>query len=177
MRVMDMGKHKWNYNVFYKGKDPKNEENRRFSAPKGMNVFISAVLLIAIVAVVSVIVLNWATSLTKKEAAHITNKTLECTTADITIESIFIDLVANRSRVSVRNSGFTGERLIDGAFLSTVGQDSPNLTAFPIDFPQGAIETIEFNTTGKISSCANFSRAIISTQCASDDQSRPLTCS
>ena len=150
-------------------------ENRRFSS-RGMNVFISAVLLVAIVAVISVVVLNWATSLTKKETAHITNKTLDCTTADVTIESIFVDLGANRSRISVRNSGFTGDTLIDAAILSVTGQDSPNLTAFPIEFPQGAIETLEFNITGKIASCANFSRALVSTECASDDQSRPLTC-
>lgn len=147
-----------------------------FPSSKGMNELISAVLLIAIVLVIAAVVLNGATTLTKKEQALISNKTLDCTTADISIESIFIDLSGNVSRVSVRNSGFVGDKLTDGALLNTIGQESPNITAFPIDFPRGSVQTIEFNISGKITACANFSRAIITTLCTSDDQSRPVTC-
>lgn len=143
---------------------------------KGMNEMISAVLLIAIVLIIAAVVLNGVSTLVKKEQAIITNKTLDCTTADISIQSIFIDLSGNTSRVSVRNSGFVDDRLTDGALLNVQGQDSPNLTAFPIGFPRGSIQTIEFNISGRITACANFSRAIIATQCSSDDQSRPLTC-
>jgi len=142
-----------------------------------MSALISAVLLIAIVLIVGVILTNWITSLTKKETTQITNKSLDCTTTGIAIESIFIDLSGNRSRVSVRNSGFSDDTITDSAFLSATGQNSPNLTAFPITFPRGSIETIEFNISGRISSCANFSRVIVSTRCTSDDQSRPLSCS
>ncbi len=141
-----------------------------------MHDLIAAVLLIGVVLIVAVLVLNWASSLTKKETTHITNKTLDCSTAGISIESIFINLGGNVSRVSVRNSGFSGDVLVDGVVLNTVGQAAANLTAFPIDFPKGALETVEFNISGKISTCSNFSRAIISTQCTSDDQSAPLTC-
>lgn len=149
----------------------------RGSSLKGMDALISAVLLIAIVLIIAMVFSNWATSFTKKQQARITNKTLDCTTTVITIEGIYIDLASNTSRVSVRNSGSVGDNIIDGAFLNTVGQDSSNLTAFPINFPPGRIEIIQFNISGKIASCANFSRAIISTECTSDDQSRPLTCS
>ena len=141
-----------------------------------MNEMISAVLLIAIVLIIAAIVLNGVSTLVKKEQAIITNKTLDCTTADVSIQSIFIDLSGNTSRVAVRNSGFVDDRLTDGAILNVQGQDSPNLTAFPINFPRGSIQTIEFNISGRITACANFSRAIITTQCSSDDQSRPLTC-
>lgn len=141
-----------------------------------MNVLISAVLLIAVVLVVATIFMNWATGLTKKQTTQISNKSLECTTTDITIESIFIDLGGNTSRVTVRNSGFSDDTITDAAFLAASGQAATNLTVFPITFPQGSIKTLEFNISGKIAACANFSRAIVSTKCTSDDQSRPLTC-
>jgi hypothetical protein len=143
---------------------------------KGLSALLSAILLIAIVTITSIFILNWISSLTKKETAQITNKSLDCTSAGVSIQRIFIDLAANRSRVTVHNSGFQDDTIIDATVLNTAGQDAPNLTVFPINFPRGAIETIEFNTSGKIAACSNFSRAIVSTRCTGDDQSLPLTC-
>lgn len=147
-----------------------------FSSSKGISVLLSGVLLVAIVALVSVIVLNWVTALTKKEQAIITNKTLDCTGADISIHSIFIDTASNISRVSVRNSGFIDDTIVDAAVINKQGDEAPNLTAFPINFPDGSIVTMSFNISGRITACANFSRAIVSTHCTSDDQDRPVTC-
>lgn len=150
---------------------------RKGKSWKGLNSLLAAVLLIAIVLIVAGLVMNWVSTLTKKQTSQITNKSLDCTAASVVIESIFIDIATNKSRVSVRNSGFDNDIILDAALLNVAGQDSPNLTAFPINFPRGAIETIEFNISGKIAACANFSRALVSTFCTSDDQSRPLTCS
>ena len=161
----DRRKHRNNYyNIFQKGK------------PKGISVLLSGVLLIAIVMLLSVVILNWVTTLTKQAQGRITNKTLDCTGADVSIHSIFIDLNSNTSRISVRNSGFVGDKIVDGAIINKQGAEAPNLTAFPIDFPDGAIATMSFNISGVITACANFSRAIVSTQCTSDDQDKPITC-
>lgn len=152
-------------------------KNNVYSNRKGVSTLLAGVLLVAIVALLSVVILNWVTTLTKKEQATITNKTIDCTGADVSIHSIFIDLASNTSRISVRNSGFSGDKIVDGAIINNQGAEATNLTAFPIDFPDGSISTMAFNISGVITACANFSRAIVSTECTSDDQSKPLTCS
>lgn len=55
-------------NMFHKGKNPKDEENRRFSAPKGS--VISSVLAVAIVIASSVVVINVITPLIQEGTAY-----------------------------------------------------------------------------------------------------------
>ncbi|MBI2076733.1 MAG: hypothetical protein HYT72_05800 [Candidatus Aenigmarchaeota archaeon] len=165
------------YNIFIKGKRYQGKEKTEgFVLSKGINVLLSGVLLVAIVALLAVVILNWVTTLTKKEQATITNKTISCTGADVSIHSIFVDVGSNTSRISVRNSGFSDDAIVSATILNKQGDPAPNLTAFPINFPDGSIATISFNISGKMTSCSNFSRAIVSTQCTSDDQDKPLTC-
>lgn len=148
----------------------------RIPSCKGISVLLSGVLLIAIVVLLAGVILNWVTTLTKQEQVRITNKTLGCTGADVSIHSIFIDTGSNTSRISVRNSGFIGDKIVDATIINKQGSEATNLTAFPIDFPDGSIATISFNISGVITACVNFSRAIVSTECTSDDQDKPVTC-
>lgn len=136
---------------------------------KGVDPIIAVVLLIAVTVLLSAIVLSWITALTKEEGATISNKTTSCSMADLSIAEVYIDLSANRGRVAVRNSGFADDILVSAVLLNVQGDAATNLTAFPISFPVGSLQTIVFNTTGKITACGNFSKVIVSTQCASDE--------
>ncbi len=167
---------KINNNMFYQGMRVQRE-NRRFCSCKGLSALLSSVLLVAIVALLSIVILNWVTTYTKTQQSTIETRALNCTGADVSIHTIFIDLSSNISRISVRNSGFTADKIVDAAIINKQGDEAANLTAFPIDFPDGSISTISFNITGKITACANFSKAIVSTQCTSDDQDKPVACS
>ena len=136
---------------------------------KGINPLIAVVFLIAIVVLLSAVVLDWITTLTKEEGAIITNKTLNCSMADVTVAEVYIDLSAKRARAAVRNSGFSDDSLVSAILLNGNGETAVNETVFPINLPSGGMTTVEFNITGTITACANFSKVIVSTLCTSDE--------
>ena len=146
---------------------------------KGMSPLIGSVLVIAITVTVFGILGGWIPDFIKSTQTDVGNKSteaIECTSADVTIGSVYIDLSQNVSRVSVRNSGFTDDQIISAHFLNNKGEECTNLTALPITFPQGSMKSIEFNITGKITACANFSKVEISTLCRSADFTGTPTC-
>ncbi len=138
---------------------------------KGLSAIVSTVLIISIAVLLVVIVMNWITVLTKDTTSTISNKTAQCSSgADITIEDVYIDFRTNISRVNVRNSGLIDEEIISSLLIAKDGQQSniTNTTVLPISLPRGSLRTIEFNVTGKINTCANFSKASVSGKCSSD---------
>ncbi|MFH0832518.1 MAG: hypothetical protein V1900_02245 [Candidatus Aenigmatarchaeota archaeon] len=135
---------------------------------KGINPLIASVMLIAITVLLSAVILNWITTLTKQQGATISNKTTDCSMADITVAEVYIDIASNRSRVAVRNSGFTDDSIASAILMNAQGEPCPNLTVFPISFPVGSLQTLVFNITGKMTACANFSQAMVSTRCTND---------
>lgn len=143
---------------------------------KGLGTFIAAVMLVAIVLVVSLVVLNWSSSLAQDQGKEITNRS-SCNLASVTIEEVYVDFATNRSRITVRNGGLVDDKLASGSVLSKTGDSAPNLTVFPIDFPRGSLKTIEFNVSGKIVGCENFSRALVATQCGVGDKHERVRCS
>ena len=137
---------------------------------KAISPLIGGVLIIALTVTVFGILGGWIPDLIKSTTTGVGNKSseaIECTSADITIEDVYIDLTDNITRVSVRNSGFTTDEIISSQLFNNKGQESTNLTAFPINFPQGTIKSIEFNITNRITACVNFSQVIVSTRCKS----------
>ena len=147
---------------------------------KGVSPLVASVLLIAMVTLIAGIVMTWTTSLTKESAASISNRTggaVECAGSSIEIQSVFLDFSANKSRVLVRNSGQRVESIISGIFQNNNGESSGNLTVLPFSIGIGDQKTIEFNLTGKINACTNFSQVIIASDCQDDKYNKkPANC-
>lgn len=136
---------------------------------KALSAIVTAVLIISIVVLLSIIVMNWITVLTKETTTTISNKTAQCSSgADITIEDVYIDFRTNISRINVRNSGLIDEEIISALLVAKDGRraNMTNTTTFPLSLPRGDIKTIEFNITGTINSCVNFSKATASGKCS-----------
>lgn len=131
---------------------------------------IAATLLIAITVAIATLYAGWATTLTNQQTQIVGNKTktgIDCTRAAITIESVHLDFAANKSRVSVKNTGFLDDSISAVTVLNAAGSAAGNLTAFPITLTKGNSVSIEMNITGVMTVCANFSQAIVATQCVS----------
>ena len=126
------------------------------------------------VIVISTIILSWASALVKTQQSTIENKTMsgvECATADVNIESVFLDFTTNVSRVIIRNSGQADYSIISTSLVNNVGDSCPylnstNLTSASIWLTKGSITTVKFNMSGFINACVNFSYALVSTNCA-----------
>ena len=138
---------------------------------KGISPMIAAVMLIGLTVLVSIIVMNWTTTLVKTQGDRISNKSAEgiqCTSASVNIQQVHLDFGSNRSTVIVENDGLNDDTIESSIMLSKNGTISPNLTAFPVSIKRGAITSVTFNLTGTLSNCANFSQAVVRTSCTSD---------
>lgn len=137
---------------------------------RGISTLLTSVLLIAITVAVATMVSGWYATVTQRTQASASNNTIasiDCTSAGISITDVYIDTATNRSRVSVKNTGYIDDRVVSANVYNTFGQELPNLTQLPIDLAMGGSASIEFNMTGKIGACGNFSKAIVSTLCVS----------
>lgn len=137
---------------------------------KGVNTMIAATLLIAITVAMATLFAGWATTLTNQQTQTVGNKTktgVDCTRAGITIDSVYLDFVANKSRVNVKNTGFLDDSVSSATVLNAAGSAATNLTVFPITLTKGNSVSIEMNITGIMTVCSNFSQAIVATQCVS----------
>ena len=142
---------------------------------KGISPLISVVLLIAMTVLISTVMASWLTSFQKDQQDTIANKSgqiVDCTSADITIDDVYIDFKSNITRIIVRNSGQVRELAIESAlFLNNLGHaalNATNETIYPVtNFGLGSIKTLEFNfSTINMTACANFSKVIVATNCA-----------
>ena len=146
---------------------------------KGMSPLIGSVLVIAITVTIFAILGGWIPDFIKSTQTSVGNtssEAIDCTSSDITITSVYIDFETNISRVSARNSGFTEDKIVSAQLFNNKGEECINLTALPITFPQGSLKSIEFNVSGKISACVNFSKIEISTLCRSTEFTGTPTC-
>lgn len=142
---------------------------KRLKSMKGLSAIVTAVLIISIAVLLAVIIMNWITVLTKDTTSTISNKTAQCTSgADLTVEDVYIDFKTNISRVSVRNSGLIDEEIISALLIAKDGQraNMTNTTTLPLFISRGDIKTLEFNITGRINACVNFSKASVSGKCS-----------
>jgi hypothetical protein len=137
---------------------------------KAVTDYVAVTLLVAITVAIATLFVGWSITLTQTQTQTVGNKTkaaVDCTNAKITIDDVYIDLAANKTRISVRNSGLLGESVVSAIAISANGNVSSNLTAFPIALSKGDSVSIELNTSDRITACGNFSKAIVTTQCAS----------
>lgn len=137
---------------------------------KGLSPLLSTVMLISIAVLVAALLMSWSASLTKSQQQEISNKTgeaLKCTSADAQIKYVYIDFTSNKSRVIVQNTGLTELQIVSARLLNNKGNEAnlTNTTILPMTFPRGSLKTLEFNITGTINACVNFSKAAVSTDC------------
>ncbi len=145
---------------------------------KGLSPLLATVLIISIAVVVASILAAWFPGLLSGETRTISNKTGVIVSCGIvSVQDVYLDFDSNVSRVFVRNSG-PSEKLKSATLLTTKGIAIPNLTEFPLTVNQGQLATIEFNISGYITACANYSQVILSTEkCTSDKYDvRPKNC-
>ncbi len=147
---------------------------------KGLSPLLATVLLISITVAIATIVMGWMTNVTKESQITIGNKTataVDCSASDISVDAVYMDFSANRSRVAVRNSGFVDDKIVSASMLNSNGDTLGVVTSLPINMSKGALATIEFNMSGKMSNCNNFSQIIVTTQCTYDKfKSTPKGC-
>lgn len=135
---------------------------------KGVSVFIAATLLIAITVAIGTLFSGWLVTLTQSQTQTVSNKTkagIDCTRSKLTIEDVYLDLTANKTRINVRNAGLNDDSVVAAIVTTTGGNVSTNLTAFPITLLKGKTASIELNVSGIITVCGNFSKALVTTLC------------
>jgi FlaG/FlaF family flagellin (archaellin) len=135
---------------------------------RGVSPLIASVLLIAISVLIAGILLSWGPSLVKDQTKMVSNKSDEVVSCvEITIDDVYMDFAANKSKVYVRAYGNTN--IDDAQIQARNGDLARNLTHLPLAITRGDIGIIEFNLTNTtINSCANFSQAVISSSCLTD---------
>lgn len=147
---------------------------------KGLSPLLATVLIISITVAIATLFMGWMTNVTKETQITVGNKTttaVDCSAADISVDAVYLDFAANRSRVAVRNSGFVDDKIVSASMHNTNGDTLGVVTSLPVNMSKGALATIEFNMSGKISNCGNFSQVIVTTQCTFDKfRSTPKNC-
>jgi hypothetical protein len=143
---------------------------------KGMDVMIGAVLLMAIVVGLAVILTNFASSLFKSETSNIEERAGSCTDRDLSVEEAYLEIPSGKARATVRNAGFVDDVIKSAVLLTVKGEQGPNITQFPLSIAKGTLVTLEFNITGKITACGNFSKIVVSTDCASTQNTKQPQC-
>ncbi len=132
---------------------------------KGISTLVAAVILVGIVLVVATLTLNWMVNIQASTGNDIRNKTMECNTAAVVIEKVYLDMANSVGRIIVRNSGFDDDSINGASITNTRGQITTNLTQLPVTLTRGSQASVSLNMTNVITACANFSRAFISTRC------------
>jgi hypothetical protein len=88
---------------------------------------------------------------------------------------VYLDFVANKSRVTLRNTGSKDTRIVSASVQNQVGVNAQLNTTLPLAIIKGELRTIEFFINGTISVCGNFSQARVSTLCSTDFYKKKAT--
>ena len=140
-----------------------------------MSPLISSVLLVAIAVTIAGSIFNWIPSLTRSQQHQISNKSTEIVECNPPIiEDVYLDFSTNKSRVLVRG-GTGGAAVFSAKLLNTQGGELPlvNASSVPFNISRGDLKIIEFNMSGSLPACSNFSQAIISSCIIDKFDSRP----
>src|SRR3989338_9510193 len=99
---------------------------------KGISPLIATVMLIAITVIIATIQSGWLTSFTKTQQDTIENRSTEivdCTSADITVDDVYLDFTTNVSRVHIRNTGQVNNLgIVSVLLLTRTGDQMPVVT-------------------------------------------------
>ncbi len=135
---------------------------------KGLSPLIAAVMLVAITVAMVSIYAGWYTSLLGGQTRTVENRTkiaVDCTSARLSILDVYLDTANNVSRVNVRNSGQVDDNIVSVFVYNSLGINATNLSAVPVIIKTGNTLTFEFNTSGVIPACGNFSSAAVTSEC------------
>ncbi len=144
---------------------------------KGISPLISSVLLVAIAVMISSVIFNWMPGMIRGQQSQISNKSSEIVDCNPPlIEEVYLDFQANKSRVFVRGGG--NAVVYSAVLLNTQGGSVPlvNSSSVPFNISKGEVKVLEFNLTGNLASCGNFSQVMISS-CITDKFSSNPKCS
>ncbi|MDI6721712.1 MAG: hypothetical protein QMD85_04940, partial [Candidatus Aenigmarchaeota archaeon] len=135
---------------------------------KGISPLVASVLLLAIVVSLSVIIGSWMNALSKDTTATVGNKTAEsisCSSADITVESVYITAgTSGSSRVQIRNRGFQGLTLTSAQLINKTGHNFSASGTLPT-LARGEIAQLSFSSTSVPTCPTDFSKLIVTTSC------------
>lgn len=137
---------------------------------KGISPLLASVLLIAVTVAIATLVMGWVSTVTRTTQTTVSNRTaaaVDCASAAVVIDDVYIATGALNATVIVRNSGQTNDLELSSAPLYNASGNSANPSqTLPVrDFDKGQIQVLTYGSTG-IGSCAAFSKAIVSTNCA-----------
>ncbi|MBS3054252.1 MAG: hypothetical protein J4431_01825 [Candidatus Aenigmarchaeota archaeon] len=144
---------------------------------KGLSPLIASVLLIAIAFSVSSILGPWALEVVRSDTDTISNNSKSVTECyPVLIQNVYADFNSGKIRVYAMGKG--ANTITSADVLNSYGASIPlsNPSVLPMKIGPGERKLIEFNTTANLTVCANFSKAIITTGCVSDEKSKPDNC-
>lgn len=135
---------------------------------KGVSPLIAAVMLIAITVSLAILIMGWFTNLTKSTTDTVTNRTTEtvsCTSARVSIESIYLNAgTSGSARIIVKNGDSRSIGINSVQLFNRTG-DNFSTGFSPGSLDPGAIYTI-YLTNVSVPSCpADFSKAIVASSC------------
>ncbi len=136
---------------------------------KGISPLLAAVLLIAVTVAIATLVMGWISTITRTSQVAVSNRTTEavnCASAAVVIDDVYVATGALTATVIVRNAGQADSLQLTFAPLYNATGNSVNpAETLPVTgFDKGEIQTLTYSSTG-INACANFSKAIVATNC------------
>ena len=141
---------------------------------KGISPLIASVMLVAMTVAVASIFFGWMSSFTRDTVNTVSDKSdqvMDCQSASIIIDNVYIDTTAKTASVIVRNNGWVSNLSLTSAILynTTGGNCTLDTTSLDSKFDKSDIATIKF-TECPITTCPNdFKKAIVNTNCGSVD--------
>lgn len=134
---------------------------------KGVSPLIAAVLLLAFTISISMIVMGWLSSFTRVTTENVTyssTQAISCSSASISIERVYI--TGTSAVIIVKNDGFSNLNVTGMIVNSTGGTCSSSPTYITAGNLTSLALTECYPSGMGGSSCSNFSRAIVNTNCA-----------
>ena len=138
---------------------------------KGISPLLAVVFLIAMTVAIATAYMGWYSSLIGSQSRTVENRTrigIDCTAARTSILDVYMDFTNNVSRISVRNSGQVDDNIVSANVYNSFGINATNMSAVPAAIKKGDTLSFEFNITGVIPACGNFSQAVVSGECKRD---------
>ncbi len=140
---------------------------------KGVSPLIAAVMLIVVSMTIATIIYGSLSTTIRSSTAITSNtsaKTVECTSASVSIQDVFISGSSSSStvRAIVKNSGYTDDLVVqDGQVFNKTGSNFSTPDTPVTNFDRGNIVTLTFsNVSFSSASCPNaFSKVIVTTNC------------
>lgn len=134
---------------------------------KGISPLIASVLLIAFTVSISMIIMGWFSTFTKTTTSNISSSAQEaigCNSASLSIERVYI--TGTDGAIVVKNSGFINLN-ITGMIINSTGGTCTSGTS---TLSKGNITSLAMTGCYGIGlNCANFSRAIVTSNCGGID--------